>query len=184
MPTIESPPAVTLPVNTPTISGVEEEIRESGIFEAAEKPFFAASGVVVSLLFLTMFLSLCSVGISLYHLFKDCAIRFNGQLLLLIAAMSCNSLAVAIYLLLTVSYLNGGYYVDGVWITALMSITGLLCILVSFAADVEIKSNAYARLPEIQMSERTEAILRGNGSLPSEGVQIVQLRPQLYGSFK
>jgi hypothetical protein len=156
-PTIENIPVMS-PVLSPVFSPgtappihVPDNKHDKILLEAAEKPFYDASGYVVSLLVLNALLCGFSICISLYHFCQEGIIRFNGQLLLLIAAMCVNSLAVAVYIIMTIFYLNGGYYIDGVWITALMSITGLLCILVSFAADVEIKNNSYTRIPEVQL---------------------------------
>lgn len=107
------------------------------------EPFMYAAVMAVLFLALSTFFSISSVVISAVCFLKYRRIFFDGQNLLLVFAISSNLLAVGSYIFTTVSYMDGGSYITGVWLNASTILTGLFCGLLSIYADAEIKGTAH-----------------------------------------
>ncbi len=72
-----------------------------------------------------------SLVASLYLMYTGIVTHSVVHSLLLIGAMVCVFLAVTLYVLLTYQYINGGYYVDGLWLCSYCCLAGLFSVLVS-----------------------------------------------------
>ena len=130
-----------------------------GLFEAFSSqnsdersgPFLKAACLAILLLMLSTVLSLFSVLWSILRCLKYNEVFFEGQNLILVSSISFNLLAVISYISITISYMNDGYYVNGIWLNVTTVLMGLLFTLVSMIADTEIKKVAQdTRLLELE----------------------------------
>jgi hypothetical protein len=121
-------------------------------------PFLQAANLAILFLLLSTVLSFISILVSLLRCLKLNDVFFEGQNLILVSCISFNLLAVGSYISITVSHMNGGYYINGIWLNITTVLTGLLCSLISMIADTEMKRLAYdARL--LQSQERRQTSL-------------------------
>jgi hypothetical protein len=109
------------------------------VFDSNVTPFKTAARVTMTFLTLSMLVCFFSVSASLICLGKNNNLFFNGQNLILIFSIICNVAAVVSYVSLTFRYVDSGFYVDGVWLNFITVILGLISVLSSLSADVEIK---------------------------------------------
>ena len=122
-----------------------------GLFEAFSNknsdersgPFLQAACLAILLLLLSTALCFVSILWSMLRCLKSNDIFFEGQNVILVACISFNLLAVGSYISMTVSHMNGGYYINGVWLNVTTVLTGILCSLLSMIADTEIKRVAH-----------------------------------------
>lgn len=120
-------------------------------------PFLNAAMTTVLFLMFSVIVSMVSISISLFCAINFNSLFFNGQNLLLVAAISFNLLAIAFYIISTVSSLDGGSYANGIWLNAVIVLTGLFCVLISLFADAELKKISH----EIRLLPKRQ----GRGSL-------------------
>jgi hypothetical protein len=144
----ESEYEISLPVDIGLL-----EIFAHQKFDPRYEPFMYAAVMAVLFLALSTLFSISSVVSSAVCFLKYRRIFFDGQNLLLVFTISFNLLAVGSYIFTTVSYMDGGSYITGVWLNASTILTGLFCGLLSIFADSEIKRNAYDTRT-LQLQER------------------------------
>jgi len=105
-------------------------------------PFRRAAFTVLPFLISSIILCAYSISLSTYHLVTYEELFYIGQNLVLISSISFNVLALLIYVSMTIYFLEGGYYTDGVWINLFSIMFGLLCALISLSIDSEISHQA------------------------------------------
>lgn len=111
--------------------------------DSADTPGLAVFkyGARMSILFLLLsgVISFQSIAMSIVNYSRAKTVAFREQLLLLVISVFCHMMALLVYLIVTVSSLgSGGYYGDGVFITALATAAGLVCFFMSYAANILI----------------------------------------------
>ena len=125
---------VSLPANFGLL-----EVLDAERIDQHYAPFLKAALTTVLFLIISAIVSLISISISVFCVIKFNSLFFNGQNLLLVAAISFNLLAIGFYIISTVSSLDGGSYTNGIWLNAVIVLTGLFCVLISLFADAEMK---------------------------------------------
>jgi hypothetical protein len=111
---------------------------EATAIESTSASFRRAGFAALPFLLSSTILCAYSVSISTYYLAKYEELFFIGQNLVLISSISFSVLALLIYVFMTIYFLKGGYYTDGVWINSFSIMFGLLCVLVSLSIDSKI----------------------------------------------
>ena len=101
--------------------------------------FLDVAFTTVLLLISSSLLSLVSIVSSIFCAINFDRIFFNGQNLLVVVGLFFNLMAIGSYIIPTFSYLNGGSYINGIWLNSMIVLMGLSCVLVSLFADAEIK---------------------------------------------
>lgn len=101
--------------------------------------FLDVAFITILLLILSSLLSLVSILISIFCAIKFDDVFFNGQNLLIVVGLFFNLMAIGSYIIPTFSSLNGGSYINGIWLNSMIVLVGLSCVLVSLFADAEMK---------------------------------------------
>lgn len=106
-------------------------------------PFQTAAFTALPFLIFSILLCAYSISLSIYLLMIYEDLFFIGQNLILIISISFSVLATLIYVFMTVFFLEGGYYIDGVWLNVFGVLLGLLCVLISLS--IESKASHQSR---------------------------------------
>lgn len=102
-------------------------------------PFLDVAVTTILFLIFSIQLFMVSILISLFCAIKFDRIFFNGQNFLVVVGLSFNLMAIGSYIIPTFSHLDGGSYINGVWLNSMIVLAGLVCVLVSLFASAEIK---------------------------------------------
>lgn len=129
-------------MSLPVTFGLFEVFSDQNSDERS-RPFLQAACLTILLLLLSTVLGFASILWSILRFLRSRNISFEGQNLILVSCISLNLLAVGAYISITVSHMNGGYYINGIWLNVTIVLTGLLCSLVSMIADTEMKRVAH-----------------------------------------
>ena len=118
-------------------SGFQIQIVEinSRSLNAIELPFKLAS--MICIIFLVFGALVCAISVfsSIFRSFSCQYLDYDWQLSLLASSIILNAIAISSYCFITVSFLNGGRFLDGVWLVLLSTIIAIFCALLSLTLD-------------------------------------------------
>jgi hypothetical protein len=132
-------------------SGVGGEVKaEEHSLRTFLLPFKIAAIVMILCMSIATFINLMLILIILHKILPSFVeVSMLSQNMLLVAAVAAMFLGTMLYLLLTCSHLNGGHYVDGVWITCYACLVGLCCSVASAIMPQPVLAAAgYGPIPD------------------------------------
>lgn len=126
-------------VATPTQDEINNIIRRT--IRDFERPFKKASYVTLPLFAVMTVTAVICLLLNVYCLIKFQTIVYTHQLSLVLVVLLFQTLAVLSYIALSISHINGGEYLRGVWITTYSAIISI--ILTMLASTISDKSISY-----------------------------------------
>ena len=147
----------------------------------AEQPFQHAAFKAAFILAASTISSIASITLMIY---KVAVMRSYGRWhatllwanLFLLASAFLLFAAVALYVMLTYSYMNGGYFEDGIWLTAYGCLVGLICCGASNVAErTDVLPYYYQHLGDVTAnnSQPPLVIQQQHQQQPLSGIQLI-----------
>lgn len=119
-------------------------IDYSAILQASVSPFRIASTVSIVMISISCIITSISLGICFHQLYNGMYVDYERHAILFIGGLLFYYIAAVAYVALTVSSLNGGQYLEGLWLCGNTGMLGLVCSVICLLLS---KSNRPEYLP-------------------------------------
>jgi hypothetical protein len=122
-------PKVPVIPKIPVIIDIKKLIRQSIL--KMEEPYKRASIVTIAMLTFMGILCLSCILVSIYFAIRHRKGIYRHQLSALVVSLLLQALSVLSYIAMTISYINGGEYLIGVWLVIYTTITSIALAMMS-----------------------------------------------------
>jgi hypothetical protein len=105
-----------------------------------EKPYKIASTFTIPFLIASVSLCTMLIVVSFYMLFAYQTFVWTNQLPLLLLSMLFNTIGLFMYVSLTFRHINGGEYIQGIWLISYSTMGGLIFCLLSMIVKDRVRT--------------------------------------------